>query len=595
MVLQDQAPSTMEKYIIKLAENVLCDYHNGLSIVELSKKIQEAFNLSFTTEEIKIALRKKSNKTIEYNGTVFYLNSRRVNDLVKTETISDKLKLFVGLFLSQNKEINVSSMELEHQIISYLYFCFNSNVNNLLNLLNKNEKQIQYNNEGFDFDSGIVNKFIEWDNDDKNKFIYQVVATCYEYCMLTVKNDNIISKQLFYGKRFFLDSNIIFRLAGINKDERSIVTSSFIEHCKRIGIKLCCTSVTYDEIYRVVDSQISRIKYLTTDAPPVSPNKLAEIDLNYEVNDFYNIYYEWSQKEGNNYDDYLTFNNYLIELLSDAIKKVDIITISKEKYSLQNKFAELSANLRNYKNERNKWKVVSQASSDTDIVNIQEILDRRSKNSESIWQTNDFIVSADQQLIAWTLNTYSGVPIVVLPSVWLSIILRFTGRTSDDYNSFCLFLTQREHHAQLSSIDPPLFVKKINEKTNNEEIKNRIIQEVVNNKSAYSFAEETDYDANIDKAFDKVVEEFKAENDKRFIQLQDDIKSQMSKLSEDSQQLLLKEKERNEQQSKIIAQNEREKTILLLAKEKARQRVKIFSWISKNDWVCYVVGVIGLT
>ena len=60
-------------------------------------------------------------------------------------------------------------------------------------------------------------------------------------------------------------------------------------------------------------------------------------------------------------------------------------------------------------------------------------------------QNNDFIVSADQLLISWTGNAFSGVPIVVLPSVWLSIILRFTGRTDDDYKSFCLFLTQRQH------------------------------------------------------------------------------------------------------------------------------------------------------
>ena len=48
MVLQDQAPTTLNKYICKLVEIVLLEDPNGLNIFMLSKSLNEHFNLSFT-------------------------------------------------------------------------------------------------------------------------------------------------------------------------------------------------------------------------------------------------------------------------------------------------------------------------------------------------------------------------------------------------------------------------------------------------------------------------------------------------------------------------------------------------------------------
>jgi hypothetical protein len=594
MVLQNQAPSTLEKYIYKLAENVLIESKNGFTLIELEQEIYNKFNLSFTIDEIKASLNKRNNKGVKSNGERYYLDERIKDELSKQETITDILHKYVLEFIKQYPNFNKTSTEIEEVLINYLYFCFNSNVNNLLMLLNKkDDKQLFFSDNIAEDDINIINSFISWENNEKNEFIYSIVTICYEYCMLTVKNDNVFSKELFKGKKFYLDSNIIFRMSGINKEERKFATDSFVKQCKKIGIKICCSSVTFDEIFRVLESQVNYIKGNYSYAPPVSPEVLSKINPYYEVNDFYVLYYDWCQVDGNHYKDFNSFYEYLLDLVRSALEKVDVIQTPKEKYIEEKNFNDLSKSLRDYKNSHNTWHSVSKVSSDTDIINIKEINNKRIKNQESIWQVNEFIVSADQQLIAWATDEFSGVPLVVLPSVWLSIILKFTGRSnSDDYNSFCLFLTQRQHKGTDNQIDPILLIAKINIKTTKIDIRERIIEEITKHKNDYSFNDDDDYSNSIDRAFDKVVEQVMDSTQQTIGQMKEQLDTKLEQLANESKERFEQQEEKYKDQIELEKITEREKTIFLLSQQKVLKKVKKYRWISKNKWIYYFVGAI---
>ena len=107
--------------------------------------------------------------------------------------------------------------------------------------------------------------------------------------MLTIKKDNILSAELFKGKRFYLDANIIFRMAGVNNEERKTVTTGFVHHCQKAGIELYCTSATLDEVYRVITSQVEFIRGIAGSSMPVSSSMLESINPSMEINDFYKI------------------------------------------------------------------------------------------------------------------------------------------------------------------------------------------------------------------------------------------------------------------------------------------------------------------
>lgn len=430
----------------------------------------------------------------------------------------------------------------------------------------------------------IINAFVAWGDNKKDSLVYSLIATCYEYCMLTVKKDNLLSVELFKGKRFYLDANIIFRMAGINNEERKTVTSSFVQHCQKAGIELYCTSVTLDEVYRVIAAQVEFIRGIAGSSMPVSSSVLESINPSMEINDFYKLYYDWCQTAGNRYGDYASFNRYLFDLVQGTLKQLKIKQSGSYKVgTISKQFDERATSLKDYKNTKRKWRYASTASAETDVTNIMDVLSWRQGTGTSIWQTNDFVVSADQLLICWTDNAFSGVPIVVLPSVWLSIILRFTGRTDDDYKSFCLFLTQRQHIIDGKIVDPIRLIKTINLKTDQAEIKERIVIEIAQNKAQYTFETDEDYDINTDRAFDKVLEDVYGKTSQQINDIRDEMRRRMAILEESS-------KEQIEERARISADAEKERTIVALSKKQASDKVRIFRTLNRFSWIVYLLA-----
>lgn len=589
MVLQNQAPTTLNKYICNLTEAVLLDYPEGISLFDLNNLLNTQFNLAFTEEEIIYAVTQKGRNRIINEGNIYKLTPTIQRKLLMQSSLSEELTQIIQNFC-ETFELNNSISDISSLLLRYFYYCFNSNVDNLMSLFEKHTPSDSIAFESSAEELAIINCFITWDNPKKDALVYRLIATCYEYCMLTIKKDSILSSELFKGKRFYLDANILFRMAGINNEERKTVTQGFIDHCRQAGIELYCTSATLDEVYRVITAQVGYIRGITGLSMPVSCEKLETINPSTEVNDFYRIYYNWCHIAGNRPGDFTSFNQYLLSLVQDTLSQLKIKQSSAFKVGTHAaQYNQQVDNLKNYKNTMRTWRHTSTQSAETDITNIMDTLTWRTGSGKSIWQTNDFIVSADQLLIGWSNDAYSGVPIVVLPSVWLSIILRFTGRTDDDYKSFCLFLTQRNHISHEDTIDPIQLLRTINEKTTQTDIKERIITEITLNKSQYSFGTAEEYAISADRAFDKVLEEIYGNTEKRIEQAKIEMQKQIDELKES-------EVDKIENAVEIQTTAEREKTIITLAKNEAANAVHVFRIVSKLGWIFYILAafIVGM-
>ncbi len=589
MVLQDKAPSTLDKYICKLAASILVDFDEEITIDELCGKINEQFNLDFTIEEISSAIERKgpSSSLIIHNGSV-KLVEKAAKALKKSNSLAGELKEIIRQF-AEASETDVNEAELQNLLTTYLYACFNSNVDNLLALFDRRPLSAQ--NSVFEASNeeiALINEFLSWDNNEKDSLIYRIVATCYEYCMLTIKKDSVLSRELFRGKRFYLDANIIFRMAGINNEERQFVTKSFEKHCNDAGIELICTSSTLDEIYRVIESAVKYIKGLTGSEMPVNSTVLERLNPSIEVNDFYKRYYEWCQKPENQCGDFLSFSQYLFDLLREVITNLSIKSSGSYKIGKGSQLYEDNVkNLIDFKNNQRRGRNTTRSSAETDVTNILDLLDARKGNGTSIWQTNDYIVSADHRLIEWANMLYPGVPLAVLPSVWLSIILRYTGRSDDDYRSFCLFLTQRQHRQEGSGIDTSLLLRAINTKTAKTVVKEKIIAEITLNKNHYSFNSQEEYDSSANKAFDVVLAEYDEEHKSQLI-------AQREELSANAEKNMAAIGVKKDKEKDIAVRAEQEKTVLLLAKERAHGKTKPFAFLQNNEWLIYLFGGIVL-
>ena len=585
LTIQNNAPTTINKYICKLSESIIFESKkNTLSALEISQKIKEVYALEFDVEEIKNALKQRGNEDILMLETDKYqLSVKAVDKQKQQDNPIDILNKYINEFLNEFST-SFSVEQIKDLVLKYIYYCFNSTADNLMALIKSDIKNPLKDFSGTKEEIETINDFIRWDNLEKNKFLYSVIAFSYDYCALSAKKDILFSKKMFSGKKFILDTNIIFRMAGINNDERRYVINSFVSKCKEVGIELFYTNTVFDEIYRVIDGNIKHIQYLTKNDEPVSYDLIKDIN-NYEVNDFYKLYYSWSKKPENHYNDFLSFQQYLYSLIREVIRDLDVINV--DDYSMQKgkgEFEQYSRSLKEYKNSKRPYKSVSKESLKTDINNLLHTMYTRKSDSNSIWQTNEFVVSADQILVSWAKNTFVGVPLVVIPSVWLSIILRFTGRASDDdYRSYCLFLSLRQNASDDFSINTVNLLQIISTKTSVRELKERIIQEIITNKTEYNFSEPQDYELNTEKAFDIIVKDIAEKSLKNV----EDIKSEYRKSIDDKN----KENELAIIEEKRQSAQDQEKYALAIAESISNDKTK--KWKIFNI-ICNYIVVIGI-
>lgn len=542
LIIGDQSATTVDKYICKLVECVLFySRDKQLTSVDLCKQIKEQFTLEFDILELETAIKNKARGRIIRINRQYQLAPKVIDQLSKQSDPISLLKEYILMFLSYNGKSYDADILLK-KLQEYLYYCFNSNTENLLSLLQS--KQLTISEDFFVSNEMVqqINEFICWDNDEKNKLLYDIISFSYEYCMLTTKKDSLLSKKIFQGKRFFLDTNIIFRMAGINKDERQFVTESFANKCHELGIELYYTSETINELHRVIEGQIKYIRYLTQEQPPVNFKTLQSIDYMNEINDFYVLYYNWCREPQNRYNDYLSFQSYLIGLIRNVIDNLNFVTIPNQKLGKDKiSFEEQCSSLEAFKKDKRSKRSNSKESLQADINNILYILSLRdTSQSQSFWQINDFIVSADQLLTSWSKTAYSGIPIVVIPSTWLSIMLRFTGRSSDDYKAYCLFMGLRQHKSDEDTviINPVSLLMALSKRTTDQEIKQRVIEEILNNKNEYSFNSAQDYSAAVDNTFDHILKQSTDKIESKYTELIDTKEKENQKKIDDlSEQL----------------------------------------------------------
>ena len=511
MKLENQGATTRDRYICKFVEYVLFDSEKSeLSSLEICTCIKNRFQLEFDLTEIEAAVKKRGIGRLEETQGYYRLTPKVANQLSSQKSSLDQLRSYLTLFSQDRPNVDIEATLMLVQ--KYLYFCFNSNASNLLSLIGENPKHIDSTTFTAEFNPSqeeidIINDFIHWENAEKNKFMYSVVSSCYEYCLITANKSPTISKSIFRGKKFFLDTNIIFRIAGFNKDERRFVSKVFVEKCREVGVALCYTSAVLTEIYHVIDSQIKYIRVITNEQAPVDANLISKLSSNYEVNDFYTLYYNWCKEPQNRYNDFPSFRNYLTGMISNVISNFEYIDSTIIKDYDENE-QQLFDTLMKFKSEKRPYKKTTIESIKTDVKQVLYLNSIRPKSAKSLWDMNEYIVSADQLLISWAEETFNGVPIVVIPSLWLSIILKVSGRaTENDYKSFCMFMTLRHSRTDDNTIhiNAVELLSKLSEKTIDSSLKEQIIAEILSNRGKYSFSEPDDYDSSVDLAFDAVL------------------------------------------------------------------------------------------
>jgi hypothetical protein len=168
--------------------------------------------------------------------------------------------------------------------------------------------------------------------------------------MLTVKKDTSSFSSIFNGKEFYLDSNIIFRLAGFNKVERQVSMDAFIRKCVDSGIKICYTNHTIAETKSTIKYHVDGLKKLLGKKQPLSQEAMQALSSKYANLDFHDEYIKWCKLPTSILGDFDSFRKYLERIVSDLLSPFKLVVADTyDTHSNRKRFTGLCDDFTEYK------------------------------------------------------------------------------------------------------------------------------------------------------------------------------------------------------------------------------------------------------
>ncbi len=572
-------PRTIHRKII---ESVFLDNSNNqISVHDIINTIEEDYGFIFDIEEV--------NEIVLKDIDVFFLlGKNKANELmvslaskrlsaIKAKLTTNNIDFFIIQFLESNKEL-VGSLDGKGIIYKFLYEIFQNNISSFSKLIDYKKDLVGAINIDETFNSvekTIINAFLQWENDGKNKAIFDISSYALEYCLVTNKE----SKSTFHlsnlkKKDFYLDTNVLFRAIGINGDNRKDRTTTFLNKFLEAGEQLIISKFTEQEYKSTIKyyvEQISKRVYTRID-PRVFVKYKKE-------SDFFDYYHKWRINRTN--DSIVYFEAHLMaeyEALKIKFKISEDYNVgfNEKEEKIEKELNELAQDIYSFKNKDNMYYGRFETAV-TDAKNIYLIKSRRDGSYRNIFETKYFFISSDQGLRRWDFNKCDATPTVLLPSQWMSILLRYINRTNDDFKSFVSFLNLSQNESNITNEKLQLILMGISEITTDVKNQSSIVGTMVENRfqgildKNYTDDEIIEYSKIFAQSqLEKDLLQSKKQNDMLEISLETHMEGAKAAISE-----VEKEQQRDREKTKELAfENYKLKTNL----RKAYVKRKLFWW-----------------
>lgn len=464
----------------KIIESIFIDNDNDfIGLHSLIDKLKKQYNLDFTEEEIC-----EITSDIDYFNTSsckieemkITLTQKRL-DNINSKIVTNNLDYFIEQFHHANKQYDLK--DLKAIIHRFLYEIFQTNISSFSKLVEPSvqiEDLININDHNLNnLEIEIINTFLNWENDEKNKMIFDISNLALEYCLITNKKSSNFKLENLKNKCFYLDTNIIFRAIGINGENRKNRTLTFLEKFKEANEVLLISKYTIDEVKNTLDFYIGKMSKCNT--ARINSDVFHKFSKN---QDFLDYYHTWRRKRVNDSTD--LFKAHVFSLIEDLKKNFDIKEDYKEHFDIKDSKVEdlildMGSQINSFKSEN---KLPNLDASIIDAKNIHIIKVLRNGNYANIFDCKYYFISADQLLRKWDYTQNNSIPIVLLPSQWMSILLRYLNRTSDDFKSFVSFLNISNGEKGISNENLQLILSGISEITSDFTQQSNIVSEMIN-------------------------------------------------------------------------------------------------------------------
>lgn len=461
----------------KVVEDALyqIDKADGVSIEYLADYIENTYLITFTENELNTVLLhpKFTDVFIRIScagQTLFALSDGRRSriDAHKAKTLQD----FIADYLAMNKLPDDNAVAINR----YLYEVFTTNVDSFSRMLEaKNVKSLTEHHSPKDEENDLINGFLDWDNDEKNVAIFNLASYALEYCMLTSKKESSVKADSLKHKIFYLDTNILYRAIGVDGNDRKQRTLSFFKKMISSDNELRISRLTWEEYEGSMKQYMKRLR--KSESPAVHSKVYTEF-VTYDS--IFTFYRQWAGDRKNPATSTVDYFQTMLEasvktLLEDYKIKIEQLCPFdiKEAHDVLNDMAsEIKSK------SLNKWF----DSAYTDACNVMWVEKSRGVGEQSIFSTKTFLLSSDWGLFNWDSKQYSKkAPIVLLPSQWLSLLLRYVSRSNDDFKSFVCFLNIQPKEGVLSAEEIASILEGISEMTTDLQQQRHLLDTIIEN------------------------------------------------------------------------------------------------------------------
>ena len=461
----------------KFVESAYINNNALLTLAELINKIEEEMGLLFSEEEIEkivkdkeffVEVLNKSSEDIKYN-----LQEKRYSALC-SKPIDEMGEAIENYFSShQDYTIKLTIESFKDLIYRYLHSILDTNISAYSHFVDpkKIAKIPKMDSEQFEDDEiDIINNFVKWDNDAKNRAIFKLVNYCIEYAVVVNNSsEDVLSKSL-RTKIFYLDNAILYRALGINGEIRRKRTISFLKKCKESGQKFVISKFTRIEFFNTIEYHLQQLN-TSTPFGQISPRTFRR----YANGDgFYQFYHEW--RNGCINYGFDIFKTHIHTLYKELVKQFNI----DEDFKVPFNEREEPSIIAKYRDEIQTIKKTNRHEPHLmDARNMFWIECIRNGNNIDIASTKYYFVTSDQKLQSWDKNHSTNQPLTLLPSQWMGLILKYVSRSSDDYKSFISFMNLPKDNSIVSEDELQAVMAGISEMTEEFSKQESIIESMV--------------------------------------------------------------------------------------------------------------------
>jgi hypothetical protein len=322
----------------------------------------------------------------------------------------------------------------------------------------------------------IFNEFLEFDDPQKNRRLYNQFVKAIEFAILTSgKGVKTFSAQIYTDKTYLLDTNIIFRMLGVGGTERLDTILKLIESCIKQGVKFEYTVRTLQELNNTLDASIGKIiKAEQTKKVEIIQELIA--DAPHFFNDDFIVQYSRlkNEKKVSNPE------QYNLEMKSRFKKLCTDYNIEQANHSVKIENYEINLFAKRLISERKKITSYRYAlkQANVDAYNVLYVRKKRAGNNFNYSEVKSFYLTTDRGLNKILSDDEKTViPATILPSQLFAIHNPLSDDSEDvDYDNFFSFIKRRTSEFKHRGRDVFSFIQQAQiHTTDKEEIKNLIV------------------------------------------------------------------------------------------------------------------------